>query len=197
MTPALALAAGSLPVVARIGADDWGLIVFFAIAGLVRLYELVRGRKRRAPRGEDEPDAEDADEADDDAEVEAPARRGPARPHAPDPWRRPPAPERATAERRPPAPPRPVVHDQEGPDRTLVDLGAWKPSELGTARAVEAKAGGKPKPKAAPPRVGDARPVAGRALLLGNLTTPRDRMRAAVVWKEVLDRPRRLRMRRP
>ncbi|MBL9086471.1 MAG: hypothetical protein JNM10_04950, partial [Planctomycetia bacterium] len=113
MSPVLALPGGLGPVVAaRIGLDDWGLIAFFAIAGLIRLVEMLRGKAKPAP-----PPAEDAP-AD-----ERPVPRPAPRPEpAPDPWRRAPAPER-------PAPrpaPRPVVHDVEGPDHTLVELGAWK-----------------------------------------------------------------------
>lgn len=189
MTLALALPGGLCPlVVARIGLDDWGLIAFFLIAGLIRLVEMLRGKGKAAPPPEE-----------DEAADERPVPRPTPRPEpAPDPWRRAPEPARPSAERAAPRPaPRPVVHDVEGPDHTLVELGAWKPHEFESERKAKDKAAGRTRPKAAPPPPRDARPAAGRALLLGNLTTPRDRVRAAVVWKEVLDRPRRLRMRRP
>ncbi|MFO0933996.1 MAG: hypothetical protein U1E39_15005 [Planctomycetota bacterium] len=183
MSLASALTGGLLPVVARFDPDDWGLIVFFLIAGLIRLVDMIRGKAKRAPR----------------AEEPAPAPKPPPRAEpAPDPWRRAPAPPPAPVERAPARPaPRPVTHDVEGPDHTLVELGAWKPHEFESERKAKDKASGKPRAKAPPPPPRDARPAAGRALLVGNLTTPRDRMRAAVVWKEVLDRPRRLPLRRP
>ena len=191
MSPVLALSGGLVPVVARFDPDDWGLIAFFVIAAIIRLVEMIRTKAKRAPAP--------PEEEEDDVEVEVPQRRPRPTPTstAPDPWRRAPAP--PPIERAPARPaPRPVVHDQEGPDHTLVDLGPWKPHEFESERKAKDKAAGKSKPKAKapPPAPRDARP-AGRALLLGSFTAPRDRMRAAIAWKEVLDRPRGLRMRRP
>ncbi len=184
MSLASALASGLLPVVARFNPDDWGLIAFFLIAGLIRLVEMIRGKAKRAPRTEEQ------------APAPKPSAPPPRREPPPDPWRR--EPTSAPVERAPARPaPRPVTHDVEGPDHTLVELGAWKPHEFESERKAKDKAAGRTRPKAAAPPPRDTKPAAGRALLVGNLTTPRDRMRAAVVWKEVLDRPRRLQLRRP
>lgn len=167
---------GAPGVVAQFSLDDWWLVAFFLIAGLIRLVEMLRNRGKQAPPAPP-------------AETPPLPRPRPSPPE--DPWRRAPTPVASPPAR--PAP-RPVVHDVEGPERTLVNLEGWKPHEFESER----KAKGKGKPKAAPKLpTPDARPVAGRALLVGTLPTTRDRMRSAVAWKEVLDRPRRLRLRRP
>lgn len=191
----LPAAAGGPCVAAGFSLDDWGLIAFFVIAGLIRLAEMLRGKGKKgapAPRGEaPRPESpRGASRAPSPSPVPKPV---PSEPH--DPWRRS-SPPIATPP--PPRPaPRPMVHDVEGPEHTLVNLGAWKPHEFESERTAKDKAAGRTRLKAAPAPANDPRPVAGRALLVGALSTPRDRMRSAVVWKEVLDRPRRLKLRRP
>lgn len=180
---AVALAGDRLGVVSLgIKLEDWGLVVFFVIAGILRLFELLRERAKKQQRTPPPPTPDGAPTG---RAPEGAPRRPPAPP--PDPWRRHPAPPTspprsgpAAPAARPPSPARPrPVQNVEGPLNPLVKLdelrkGAYVASES-TRKQREA---------------GRGTVAAGRALLFTTTPSPRERLRAAFLWREVVDAPR-------
>jgi hypothetical protein len=162
------------------------IIIFAAIALGALIKRILESRRGGAPPPETHEDEHDGEREEEEHEHPAPRRHEePAHRH-PVPHHRGP--------RAPSPPPRPHPAPEPAGDRAPGALGglpAVPAHERGRLTDFEKTRlhFGEPQPSAPPPVARRPAEVVGRALLFGRDLSPRDRVRSALLWREVLEPP--------